>query len=178
MERLVIETIENWNLFPLENVFFSAGLIVIMFLNTRFLHLNDFGLSMMGLCFGISSSIAFGVSRVARDFYIAGAIDCGFGAFAVSLRAAMMKLVESNEAAKSNAIIGAAEGALYLLFGSLYNLIYSLTVDIFAGTFYFVTTSCYLYSFVAVLSLFFIHRRVARIEGGKSTLTIESAVEK
>lgn len=177
-ERLVNETLHKFDYFLDFNYCSPPGLIVIMLLNTKIFHLNDFGLSLIGLSFGIASSIFFGLSQVARDFYVAGAIDSAFGAFIVSLRAAMMKLVESHETAKSNAIIGAAEGTLFLLFGALYNYIYSLTLDTFAGAFYFVTTTCFVYSFAVVLGLYFIQRHAVGLKLGSSTTTIESTVDK
>lgn len=150
-----------------------------MFLNKRFLKLNDFGLSLVGLSFGIASSIMFGCSKGARDFYIGGALDSCFGAFGIGLRAAMMKLVESHETARSNAIIGALEGALFLLFGSLYSFVYSLTVELYAGAFYFITSLCYSYSFLAVIVLFLIQRKShLNLMNATSTITIESSVEK
>lgn len=148
-----------------------------MFINTKFLKANDFGLSIIGLCFGIASSIAFGLSKVSRDFYIAGAIDSGFGIFGVSLRAALMKQVDADEAAKSNAIIGALEGTMFLLFATVYNFVYNHTMDTYAGAFYFMTTGCYLIALVITTILYFIYRSVVT---GKAKIasqtTLESAV--
>lgn len=148
-----------------------------MFLNNKLLHLNDYALSMVGLSFGIVSSITFGMSQISRDFYIAAAIDSGFGAFVVALRAAMMKLVEPNETGKSNAILGAAEGSLFLLFGSLYNYIYSVTVDQLAGAFYLVSAACFTYSLLVMVGLYLMQKRTLRNSLGMSTETVESTVD-
>lgn len=133
---------------------------------------------MVGICFGLAASIVFAVSRVSRDFFIAGAIDSGFGAFSVSLRATLMKLVEADEAANSNAISFAIEGTLYHLYGVLYSYIYSVTVETCAGAFYFVTSACYAYSLAAVFGLFFIHRNVSRRPAPVSASTISSILDK
>lgn len=155
-----------------------------MFLNTKFFKLNDYGLAMIGLCFGIASSIAFGLSQVSRDFYIAGAIDSGFGVFAVSLRAALMKQVDADEAAKSNAIIGALEGTIFLLYATLYNFVYNHTMETMAGTFYFMTTGCYIVSLIITIALYFTYKsvvagksRLAALPTTTSQMTLESAIE-
>ena len=150
-----------------------------MFINTKFLKANDFGLAMIGLCFGICSSVAFGLSQISRDFYIAGAIDSGFGVFGVSIRAALMKMVDADESAKSNAIIGAFEGTIFLLFATIYNFIYNLTMESLAGAFYFVSTGCYLVSMAVTVTLFVIYRGVVRGKAkAASQTTLESTVEK
>lgn len=159
------------------NILLILGLVIIMCLNTKLLHLNDFGLSMIGLCFGITSSIAFALSKISRDFYIAGVIDSGFGVFGVSLRAALMKLVDADEAAKSNAIIGAVEGTIFMLFAMLYNFVYNLTMDAYAGAFYFMTTGSYIIALFVTILLYSIYKSVstgtAKIA---SQVTLESAI--
>lgn len=152
-----------------------AALIVIMFLNTKLFKLNDYGLAMVGLCFGIVSSIAFGLSKVSLDFYIAGAIDSGNSVFGVSLRAALMKLVDADEAAKSNAIIGAVEASILFLFSVVYNLIYNLTMDTYAGAFYFVTTACSSIALVITVVLYRIYKSTEKRKLA-SQVTLESAV--
>lgn len=149
-----------------------------MVLNTKLLKCNDYGLSMIGLCFGIASSIAFGLSQESRDFYIAGAIDSGSGVFGVALRAALMKLVDADEAAKSNAIIGALEGTIFLLFATVYNYVYNHTMESYAGAFYFMTTGCYVVSLIIASVLYLIYRSVVtgRAEIASET-TLESASE-
>ena len=126
------------------------------------MHLSNYGLSMMGLCFGIVSTVVYGLSRNAVDFYIAGGIDAGFSIYHVAHRAILMNLVDQDEAGKSNAIIGAAEGALYHLWGSLYSYIYSHTLEVYAAAYYFVSASCFTYSLVAVIGMFLIQRAVDR----------------
>lgn len=156
----------------------TIGLVLIMIINTKYLKANDFGLSMIGLCFGIASSIAFGLSQVSRDFYIAGAIDSGVGVFGVSLRAALMKQVDADEAAKSNAIIGALEGSFFLLFATLYNFVYNHTMDTYAGAFYFMTTGCYVIALVIATVLYYIYKSVVAAKGRiASQTTLESTIE-
>lgn len=165
-------------MFKLKLDFHFPVLFATMFLNTRYFHLNDFKLCLMGLCFGIAASITYALSSAnVRNFYIAGAIESGFGTFLIALRASMMKLVESHETAKSNAIIGATEGTLYFLFGSLYSFIYEKYLGVFAGAFFFVTTSCYTYCFFAVLVVYYMFRRKEKEIGmGVSNLTIKTAL--
>lgn len=150
---------------------------MIMLLNKKLLHLNDYALSIVGLCFGIVATITFGMSQVSRDFYIGAAIYSGFGAFSVAFRAAMMKLVESHETGKSNAILGAAEGSLLQLFGSLYYYIYSVTVDQLAGAFYLVSSVCFTYSLVVVVGLYLMQKKTESNSLGISTTTIKSTVD-
>lgn len=140
--------------------------------------MNNYGLSILGLCFGIASSLVFAFSHTWRDFFIAGVVDSGFGSFIVAMRAALMNQVEPEETAKSNAIIGATEGMLYLAFGSLYNFVYGATVETFAGAFYFITTGCWTYSMIVSVILLFIYRSNAMGQFRLSTETIVSQVEK
>lgn len=121
----------------------SPGMSLIMCLNSKVFHLPDLGLCVVGLCFGISSSLTFGLSRVAALFYVGGILNSGFGVFEIGLRAFVAKIVCSDEVAKSNAIIGAMEGALLQLFGVIFSCIYNLTLDSLAGAFYFVISGCY-----------------------------------
>lgn len=150
-----------------------------MFLNTKFFHLNDHGLAIVGVSFGVAASLTYGLSSCTRDFYIGGAIDSGSGVFSIGVRAIMMKLVESHEAGKSTAIITASEGMLYFAYGSLYSLIYNTTIEVYAGVFYFVSIGLFVYSIAAVLGMHFIQRGVTRRRDFTvSTMTISSVLEK
>lgn len=136
---------------------------------------------MVGIASGIISSVTYGLSRVPRDFYLGAVLDCGFGSFNVAMRSAMMKLVDPEETAKSNAILGALESSLFFLYGSFYSLIYSLTIEIYAGLYYFITTSFYCYTLLAIIFLFFLQKKVQRQHQRqltKSTLTIESSLDR
>lgn len=148
-----------------------------MFLNYKFFKLNDYGLQMIGLSFGIASSIFFALSKVSRDFYIAGAIDSGFGVFGVALRAALMKVVDGDEAAKSNAIIGALEGTIFPMFATLYNFVYNQTMEKYAGAFYFMNTGCFIISLIITCTLYFIYKAVIAGKGRiASQTTLDSTL--
>lgn len=131
-----------------------------MFLNKKFFELTDYPLTMVGLFFGALASIVFALSRVERDFYIAAVVHTGYTAFGVGIRAALTKLVEVHETAKSNALIGAIESTFALIFATLYNFIYVLTVEMYAGTFYFMTTASYSIAMVIVFVLYRIYKSV------------------
>lgn len=131
-----------------------------MFLNNRFFHMNDYGLAITGIVFAIGSSVAFGLSQVSRDFYIAGAIDSGNSILSIAHRAAMMKLVDGDEAAKSNALISAQTVTFGLLFAILYNTVYNLTLSFYAGIVYFISTFFYTISLGIAIALYFIFKTV------------------
>lgn len=149
-----------------------------MFINTNFLKLNDYGLSMIGLCFGIASSVVYGLSQVSRDFYVGGILDSGIGVFTVALRASLMKLVDADEAAKSNSIIAALEGTYFLIFSTVYNLIYNHTMDFMASAFYFANTFCYTLALGLTCALYLLFKSAARKKDVQSSqATLESTVD-
>lgn len=148
-----------------------------MFLNKKFFNLTDHPLAMVGLIFGIISSIVFALSKGPRDFYIAAAIDSGFSIFTIAIRAALTKLVEAHETAQSNALIGAIESTIGLISATLYNLIYDLTVETYAGTFYFMTTISYGIALLITVALYHNYKSVLKASQ-KHPAAVESSDDK
>lgn len=124
--------------------------------------MNDYGLVITGIVFAIGSSIAFGLSQVSRDFYIAGAIDSGYSILSIAHRAAMMQLFDGDEAGTSNALISALNVTVALLFTILYNFIYNLTLGFYAGFVYFVSTIFYTISLIIAIALYLIYKSVSQ----------------
>lgn len=134
--------------------------------------MNNYSLILLGLMGCIGASITNGLAKVVEVFYMGIAIDTVAGVLGVALRAALMQQVDSEEAARANAIIGALEGSMYQLFGMFYNFVYNHTMDSYAGAFYFCSTGCYVIALVVGVVLRNIHKRTE-----KEQETIERPIE-
>lgn len=128
-------------------------MVLVVFLNKKLFHLNDLDSAIVGLIFGIISSIAYGLSNNSWLFYLASTIESGFFIFRTSVETFYTKIVNSDEAAKSNAVLAAMFSALLPMFAAMYNLIYKYLVEIYISLVYFLSCGFFLMAIVFALVL-------------------------
>ncbi|GBP87761.1 hypothetical protein EVAR_28643_1 [Eumeta japonica] len=137
----------------------SYGALIMISVFSRRLKWHD---AVLGLISNISKMIggvATGLAQNSRDMYIAVVIEIFNATSFTALRSISSKLVPSEELGKMTAMFNLMEILTSMVFGPFYSWVYMLTLSIYAGIMFFVSTILVIPA-VVIFGWFYIdHRR-------------------
>ncbi|KAL3289017.1 hypothetical protein HHI36_003460 [Cryptolaemus montrouzieri] len=117
----------------------SGNLFALLFFS-KYLKWDDAILGIIAAISKASACLVYAFAPSGTFFYIGALFEIFFGAVFIAMRAIMAKVVPPHELGQSNSIFGITEGLMPFIFGPVYSNLYLLTLAVFPGSFYLLSS--------------------------------------
>ncbi|KAJ9575642.1 hypothetical protein L9F63_007503 [Diploptera punctata] len=143
------ETYSDYRTF--QNASYVVGTLLGIHIMSKWLHLNDTVMVMVGSTAHALARVVFATAEVPWLFYVGGTIVALGPIVAPVLRSMTSKVVPLSERGKVFAILAAADNAVPLVSGVLYTQVYNATINTAPATIFWVTFASQVCVFLLIL---------------------------